>query len=114
MSDEAQDPIEDAWSALERSWDEDAAHGKFLALCETLGRLDEAGRRYRAVQDEGGKRGEDAVRRIDQLLARAMAKMEVLAVPPSKTPRRVVLTVGFTLAALLFGFALYLMSSGSP
>jgi hypothetical protein len=77
------DPLELAWSKVEAEWDDDDAHKRFLGLCVALGRLPEAGGRYRKVreQDASPARREQANQRIEDLLSLAMKTMETLRSP---------------------------------
>ena len=97
--------IQSAWEALMASWDNDDAHRKFLALCESVGRLDAAGQRYREVAESQGPRAEDAKKRIDQLVVRAMANMQALRHEPSPRPRSVVLVLAVVLLVVMLTFA---------
>jgi hypothetical protein len=80
--------VEQAWIELERSWADDAAHRRFIALCSASGQLAEAGRRYRLVQSAGEQRSEEAGRRLSAVLAAALVGLEntrvVRASPPSR------------------------------
>lgn len=71
------DPIDAAWQQVEAAWEDDGAHRRFVALCESLGALAEAGRRYRAVRDTDPTRSPSATKRIDYVLSVAMRSMEV-------------------------------------
>ncbi len=105
--DESLDPLDTAWERVEGSWTDDELHRKFLALCETLGRLDEAGRRYRAVRDTDPSRRESAETRIDQLLTRAMSSLELTRSEPSARPRRILNFFAAFVAVGLLATALY-------
>ncbi len=97
--------VRSAWEEVERSWPEDAAHRKFLALCETLGCLEEAGRRYREVREAEDGREEDAQRRIEQLIARAMTRIQTTRKEPDPRPRRITVILGIVLTLMLLTFA---------
>lgn len=91
--------IEAEWQRVAGAWDEPAAHRRFLVLCQSLGRLDQAGRRYREVRDREPERRADAERRLDEILALAMQSLAALKTePPPKRPLWLVL-----LAALVGG-----------
>ena len=83
------DPIEEAWAAVEASWDSPEAHKKFLVLCDTLDRLAEAGQRYRRIKETDPARRAEASKRIDELLGFAMARVKVDKVEPAKVRSRV-------------------------
>lgn len=100
-----EEAIESAWESLCASWDSDDAHRKFLALCESFERLDAAGQRYREMAESDDPRAAGAQKRIDELVVRAMAKMQAVRVEPSGRPRTFVLLLGIVLVVILLGFA---------
>lgn len=100
-----EEAIQSACDALVASWDSDDAHRKFLALCESFGRLDAAGLFYRKVAESPGPRAQDAKKRIDQLVVRAMANMQALRQEPNTGPRSVILLMGIVLVVILLSFA---------
>ncbi len=83
------DPVEDAWAAVEAHWESPEAHKKFLVLCDSLDRLGDAGRRYRAIKDTDPKRKAEAQKQIDALLGFAMRRVQVDKVEPTKARSRV-------------------------
>ena len=89
------DPIDAAWAQLEADWDDEAAHKKFLTLCQAMHRLPDAGRRYREVREGDPDRADVAAAQIDRLLTLAMQGLEVLKTEP---PRRSGKTVMFLVA----------------
>lgn len=105
------DPIEDAWANLQEHWDDAESHRRFIALCATLGRLPEAGRRYREVRDGDPARRETAERQIDRLLAFAMQSLETARTPPPDTTRarRILLIVSFVLTVTMIGLTSWLV-----
>jgi hypothetical protein len=100
-----QEVIQSAWDALTASWDSDDAHRKFLALCESFGRLDAAGLLYRKVAESTEPQAEDARKRIDQLMVRAMANVQALRKEPNGRPRSLVFLLGVVLVVVLMTFA---------
>ena len=100
-----EEAIESAWESLCASWDTDDAHRKFLALCESFGRLDAAGQRYRQIAESDDPRAASAQKRIDQLVVRAMATMQMLKEEPSGKARTLVLLLGVALVVVLLSFA---------
>ena len=58
--DVSEDPIEVAWREVEASWEDEAAHKRFLTLCQSFDRLADAGARYRAVREGDEERAEMA------------------------------------------------------
>ncbi len=83
------DPMEAAWAAVEAQWDTAEAHKKFLVLSDSLDRLAEAGKRYRAIKDRDPKRRAEAEKRIEELLGFAMARVRVDKVEPGTARSRV-------------------------
>jgi hypothetical protein len=102
------DPVEVAWAAVEASWESAEAHKKFLVLCDSLDRLAEAGRRYRAVKEASPERRAEAERRIDELLGLAMARVRVDKVEPTKARSRVE-WIALGLSLVLLSAALFSM-----
>lgn len=88
MSSVGDETLEEAWSETLERWDDDDAHKRFIAVCDAIGRLDEAGARYRAVKESDPERAEQADRRIDQVVGRALATLQSKRVEPSDEPRR--------------------------
>lgn len=88
MSSVGDDTLEDAWSAVDEAWDDDDVHKRFIAVCDALGRLDEAGARYRAIRESDPERADEAKRRIDQIVTRALATLQSQRVEPTDAPRR--------------------------
>lgn len=106
-----EDPIEAAWAKLVEEWDDDDAHARFLALASALGHLAEAGRRYRAVRDEGSARSARASAQIDRLLGLAMKGLE--ATKTEVSPRRgkttlLLMAIGVSGAIIVTALALLL------
>ena len=85
----SEDPIETAWAAVEADWESADAHKKFLALCDSLDRLAEAGKRYRAAKEKDASRRAGADKHIEQLLGLAMKRVRVDKVEPGKQRSRV-------------------------
>ncbi|HEY6879220.1 MAG TPA: hypothetical protein VI299_14440 [Polyangiales bacterium] len=78
--------IEAAWEALEASWNDDAAHRRFVALCSARGSLAEAGARSRAVAEGDPARRERAKRQVAAVMAAALVLLEQSR-PPTKVGR---------------------------
>lgn len=86
---DAGDHLERAWEDALASWDDDAAHERFLVIADATGRLVEAGKRYREIRDRDPARRAAAEKRIDALLAKAVAHMmAVEKSEPAKTRSR--------------------------
>ncbi len=100
-------PIAEAWEALQQEWEDPKAHKRFIALCQSLDGLSEAGRRYRAVRDsdEEEARRAEAERQIDAILAQALATLEVLKSPPPPKRNTALLLVAAVVFVLLVGTA---------
>lgn len=103
---EGVDELEEAWGRVLAAWEDADAHKRFLALADLQGRLAFAGQRYRAVRETQPERREEAAARIEQLLARAMVRMQTLREPP-RTGRSRVEWVAFGVSAMLMAAALY-------
>jgi hypothetical protein len=86
------DPIDTAWQGVEAAWNDESRHRAFVGLCLALGRLPDAGRRYREVRDRDPGRRAEAERQIDRVLAVALQQLELgrSAPPPA---RRLGLTI---------------------
>jgi hypothetical protein len=94
------DELASAWASVERDWENDNAHRRFLALCAACDQLSEAGKRYRQVRDEDPARAAEAKRRIDGLLALATEQLLRQKTPPptKSTPRLTFIAIGITAA----------------
>jgi len=98
---EEPDPIAAAWEALEQAWGDEQAHKRFVSLCASVGRLPEAGRRYRTVRDTDPARAEMAAGQIAQLLRVAMLSLETQRATPPQRPRVVLLLVALLVTATM-------------
>ncbi len=98
-----EDPVEAAWQHVLEHWKEEAAHEAFLALCADLGRLAEAGRRYRAVMDQSDdpERAAEASSYVDRVLGLAVTLMRSERSDASRFVRRGKLVL-YLLATLFF------------
>jgi hypothetical protein len=103
--------LDAAWAEVEASWDDAAAHKKFLALADLLDRLPDAGRRYRAVRENDPARAERAKQQVDALFAIAMTRMTVEKSPPPKARRRLDF-IAFGIASALIAASLWSMLHG--
>ena len=102
------DALEAAWEKVLEEWDDDDSHRKLIALCQSFGRLDFAGSRYREIaNDEGDERHLVAKKQIDRILAAAMATLETTKTEPSPAPRRKVLLFALLMATALILFAMW-------
>lgn len=108
--------LESAWAKVDGSWDDEAAHEKLIALCASLGRLDFAGRRYRAVREGDPARAERAQKSIDRIVVLAMQTLELHRDPVPANPKRVLLPVAMLVVAAMVGTALWvwLDAASSP
>jgi len=111
MESEEADPLEVAWTEVEARWDDAAAHKKFLALADTLDRLADAGRRYRAARERDPARAERVQMQIDALLVLAMKRMSVEQSAPPKARRRLDF-IAFGISAALIAAAIWSMMRG--
>lgn len=107
------DPIDEAWGQVEADWGSEEAHRRFVGTCVALQRLPEAGRRYREVRERDPERRQDAITRIDKLLALATQQLEDTRVPPSTAEhKRTLQWVAFGIMMLLMGAGVWLMLRG--
>lgn len=82
------DPVSEAWRAVEADWSSTEAHRRFLAVCDSLDRLAEAGRRYRIVKETDPNRRAAAEARIEELLGLAMKRVRLDRTEPSQRRSR--------------------------
>lgn len=101
----ADDPLGEAWEKVDRAWDDPEAHRRFLALATTLGRLPEAGRRYREVRERSPERRALAEKQTERLLGLAMQDLARIRTPPPDTGKRVTTWLGAAIAVMLVGVA---------
>lgn len=99
--------LERAWQDVLAAWDEGDRHKRFLVLAEAKGALAEAGKRYRGVKESDAARRADAERRIDEILARAMAQMKLVEQREPTKGRSRVEWVAFGVSAALIAAAVY-------
>ena len=103
-----EEALEAAWETVLESWDDDDAHRKLIALCQSFGRLDFAGAHYRAIaNDEKDARHAVAKKQIDRILAAAMATLETTKTEPSPAPRRNVMLFALVMATALIMLAIW-------
>lgn len=99
--------LDPAWAALQPSWQDQAAHARFLELAASSGGLDLAAARYRAARKQ---RPGDAL--ADAGLKRALMLAEHLHVASAQGERRpsgvLLRLLGFTLTALILLSAVWL------
>ncbi len=106
------DPLAVALAKLDASWDDPAAHKKVLALGDTLDRLAEVGKHYRAIHAADPARAVVAQKQIDALLGLAMtrvARTEKTEVKPTKSRLE---WIAFGVSAALIAAALWSMLRG--
>lgn len=103
------DPLELAWQEVLAQWDEPQAHKRFLALADTLDRLADAGRRYRAVRESDPARAERASKQVDALLGIAVTKMSAVEKSPPPKARRRLDFIALGVSAALIAAALWSM-----
>ncbi len=101
----SEDPIELAWTEVEAAWNQPEAHKRFLLVCDSVGRLAEAGRRYRQVKESDPERRAMAEKQIDALLGLAMTRVKADKTEPRKGRSRVE-WIGIGLAVVLLSVAL--------
>jgi hypothetical protein len=74
--------LEGAWEAVERAWDDDVAHRRFIAFCSATGALAEAGRRYRELGDRDPTRRGRAQEQLGAVMGAAMLSLQNTREPP--------------------------------
>ena len=99
--------LERAWQDVLAAWGEGDRQKRFLVLAEAKGALAEAGKRYRAVKESDAERRAEAERRIDEILARAMAHMKLVEQREPTKARSRVEWVALGVSAALIAAALY-------
>ncbi|MEO0324110.1 MAG: hypothetical protein AAF447_14205 [Myxococcota bacterium] len=102
-------PLDSAWAEVLAAWEDPGAHERFLALCEAMGAAAEAGARYRSVRDGDAERAADAQARLDQLVARALARLQLERSEVSPAPRRWVFVIALIAMACLLSGALRML-----
>ena len=87
MNTDLPDPgLEALWKQVVADWENDKAHAAYLELCNAKNRLAEAAARYRGMAGDR-ERGPTAEKRLQVVLALAMAQLETLRTPPVETRR---------------------------
>lgn len=110
---ESPDPIDVAWAEVEASWDDPTAHKRFVALCQSLRRLPEAGQHYRSVREGADEdRSKVAKREIDRILTMALASLEAIRTPPPSRRSPIMLFIALVVAVALMGSVSYLVLGG--
>lgn len=106
------DPLIVAFERLEREWDDEEAHKRFIGLAFSLERLPDAAGRYRVIRDHQSDRSEVASRQIDRIMALAMQSLELHRSPPPKErPRWLNVAAVAVTAALVMASLYYLLNS---
>ncbi len=107
------DPIDEAWATVEAAWGDEEAHRRFLGVCMALGRLPEAGKRYRRVRDSDPTRAEMAAEQIERLLGLATQQLEgTRADAPTTEHKRTLSWVAFFMMLVLMGAGTWLLMRG--
>ena len=87
MTTELPDPaLEALWKQVVDDWANDKTHAAYLELCNAKNRLAEAAARYRGMAGDR-ERGPTAEKRLQAVLALALAQLEVLRAPPAEARR---------------------------
>lgn len=100
--------LDQAWSEVIADWQDERSHKRFIALCLSVGRLDFAAGRYRAIGDTDQSKREEAQRRISEIIA---ASTEVLYRQKSAKPRRQtkLFFVALGVSLSMVGYSLWLL-----
>lgn len=102
-----EDPIAVAWRKVEASWDDDDAHRAFIGLCASLGRLPEAGARYRQVKESDPARRDDAHARIEGLITLAMQSLQLDRSEPPRHARGGLFLLALAVSTTLIAWTLW-------
>ncbi len=105
--DKDRDPLEDAWARVEEGWQDVERHEQALVIADTLDRLGELGRRYRAVREAGGERAPLAERYSEMVVKRALGRLVATPKPTGGKSRIEWVLMGVSIA--LFAAALWSM-----
>jgi hypothetical protein len=107
--------LDDLWQAVLAKWEDDAAHAAFLEHCRLTQQLGVAAARYREEVSRASAYREDTVR-VETAKKRlgAVALLATLDLDASRgasAPRahRVVKTVSWVAAAVLFGISMFVV-----
>jgi len=107
------DPIEEAWARVEAEWGNEDTHRRFVGLCMALGRLPDAGKRYRQVSETDPVRREHAMRQIEALIVLATQQLQDSRVRPTGTEHKRTLTwAAFFIMLVLMGAGVWLLARG--
>ncbi len=107
------DPLDEAWARVEAQWGDDEAHRRFIGMCMALDRLPEAGRRYKAVRDEGSARSPQAEARMETLIALATQQLQDTRVEPVVSEhKRTLQWIAFAIMMGFMGVGAWLMLGG--
>lgn len=98
------DALRAAWEEVDRQWEDDRAHARFIELARVLTRLPEASAHYRRERDRPG-RSADAERRLQQIVTVALASLVPTPADEHARPRRVVVAIGYVVALVLIAVA---------
>ncbi|MBX3275825.1 MAG: hypothetical protein KF729_36545 [Sandaracinaceae bacterium] len=107
------DPVETTWQEVLAAFDDEAVHKKFLALSAGLGRLGDAGARYRAIKDApDDPRAAMASAQVEKLIALAMQNLDGLKSPPpnKSTTKTVLLLVAFGVSGAMILHAVWTLA----
>jgi hypothetical protein len=87
MNTDLPDPgLEALWKQVVDDWENDKSHAAYLELCNAKNRLAEAAARYRGMAGDR-ERGPTAEKRLQAVLALALAQLETLRTPALETRR---------------------------
>lgn len=101
------DPLDEAFAALLADFDNDELHKRFLALAQATGRLPDAGRRYRELKDAEPARAAAVQKRLDALLAVALADLAQRRPVRDDRPKQRLFWVALGVALFIAASAIY-------
>ncbi|MDW8362528.1 MAG: hypothetical protein RMK74_09015 [Myxococcales bacterium] len=105
--------VDEAWRRLEARWHDADAHRAFRSTCASLGKLDEAARRYRQVAESDPVRAASARTELEALMAEALASLAATRSPRPRRTRTPLFFVALSLATVLVLGALWASLHGS-
>lgn len=100
------DPLDTTWTRLRERWQDDPAHGQYLALAAQLSRLGEAVKRYRGVaEDETEPDDHRAIARkkMESAALLAMQMLEATRTPKADVGRLRPFVIAAAVLMVMFG-----------
>ena len=67
--------IDLAWQKVLENFSDENSHRRFLILCQAMGKLSEAAKRYREIKDRDPEHADTADKQLEKVLAAAVAAL---------------------------------------